>query len=359
MPIEIKVVRTAAGIRNAHTRMPFRFGVITMTAAPLLTLAVEIEAGGRRATGHAADFLAFRWFDKRPERSLADNCADLLRTVEVARALYLEAGRDGFAAPFELWRATHGEIERIALEEGFNRLGAAFGSSMLERAVIDARRAPQRAHVVRAGAGRPARHRARRHLEGAARPAHARVPARAAARARGRAAHRRPGRSDHRRRCRATRSPTACPRPSRTIWIATASAISRSRLQARSRRTSQRLERIAARARSPRAALPRLAGRQRAVPGAGRLSRPDRADQGRAEAAPALRSDHVHRAAARSGGDAGPGREPMLRALRQARDHRRGGRLRGRVPGGGARSATAASRTRTARASTSRCTTWR
>ena len=138
MPIEIKVVRTAAGIRNAHTRMPFRFGVITMTAAPLLTLAVEIEAGGGRATGHAADFLAFRWFDKRPERSLADNCADLLRTVEVARALYLEAGRDGFAAPFELWRATHGEIERIALEEGFNRLGAAFGSSMLERAVIDA-----------------------------------------------------------------------------------------------------------------------------------------------------------------------------------------------------------------------------
>jgi hypothetical protein len=138
MPIEIKVVRTAAGIRNAYTRMPFRFGVITMKASPMLTLAVEIEAGGGRATGYAADFLAFRWFDKRPEKSLADNCADLLRTVEVASQLYLEAGRDGFATPFDLWRATHGEIERTALAEGFNRLGAAFGSSMLERAVIDA-----------------------------------------------------------------------------------------------------------------------------------------------------------------------------------------------------------------------------
>jgi len=139
MPIEIEVVRTAAGIRNAHTRMPFRFGVITMSAAPMLTLEVEIADGqGRRARGYAADFLAFRWFDKRPERSLADNCADLLRTVETARALYLEAGRDGLATPFDLWRATHGEIERIALAEGFNRLGAAFGSSMLERAVIDA-----------------------------------------------------------------------------------------------------------------------------------------------------------------------------------------------------------------------------
>jgi hypothetical protein len=78
MPIEIKVVRARSGIRNAHTRMPFRFGVITMRAAPLLTLAVEVEdRRGARGTGYAADFLAYRWFDKRPEKSLADNCADL------------------------------------------------------------------------------------------------------------------------------------------------------------------------------------------------------------------------------------------------------------------------------------------
>ena len=139
MPIEVKVVRTRSGIRNAHTRMPFRFGVITMRAAPLLTLAAEIEdARGRRATGYAADFLAYRWFDKRPDKSLADNCADLLRTVETAQTLYLEAGKDGPAPPFELWRALHPEVERQALAAGFNRLGASFGSSMLERAVIDA-----------------------------------------------------------------------------------------------------------------------------------------------------------------------------------------------------------------------------
>ena len=138
MPIEIKVVRTRAGIRNAHTRMPFRFGVTTMRAAPLLTLAAEIEDGeGARATGYAADFLAYRWFDKRPHKSLADNCADLLRTVDVVRDLYLAAGEEGVASPFDLWRATCPEIERRALGFGFNRLGAAFGSSMLERAVID------------------------------------------------------------------------------------------------------------------------------------------------------------------------------------------------------------------------------
>ena len=125
--------------------MPFRFGVITMRASPSFTLAVTVEdRAGRRATGYAADFLAFRWFDKRPEKSLADNCDDLIRTVEVARELYLEAGRDAPRTPFRLFLDSYPEIERQALAEGFNRLGASFGSSMLERAVIDARRPPRR-----------------------------------------------------------------------------------------------------------------------------------------------------------------------------------------------------------------------
>ena len=103
MPIEIRARSAASGIRNAYTRMPFRFGVITMRASPVLTVALEVEdAGGRRATGYAADFLAFRWFDKRAEKSLADNCADLIRTVEVASGLYLERGRAAAATPFRL-----------------------------------------------------------------------------------------------------------------------------------------------------------------------------------------------------------------------------------------------------------------
>jgi hypothetical protein len=139
MPIEIKLVDRQAGIVNAYARMPFRFGVVTMRASPLFTLEVTLEdAAGRRARGYAADFLAYRWFDKRPEKTLADNCRDLIRTVEVAADLYRDAAREGCRTPFALWQATYPEIERVALAEGFNRLGASFGSSMLERAVIDA-----------------------------------------------------------------------------------------------------------------------------------------------------------------------------------------------------------------------------
>jgi hypothetical protein len=139
MAVKLKVVHTCSGVRNVFARMPFRFGVVTMRAAPLLTLAVEIEdVAGRRATGYAADFLAYRWFDKRPDKSLADNCRDLLAVVDEARHLYIEAGKDGYGTAFALWRTTLPEIERRALAHDFNRLGASFGASMLERGVIDA-----------------------------------------------------------------------------------------------------------------------------------------------------------------------------------------------------------------------------
>ena len=42
MAIKLKVGAGAAGIRNVFARMPFRFGVVTMRAAPLLTLAVGV-----------------------------------------------------------------------------------------------------------------------------------------------------------------------------------------------------------------------------------------------------------------------------------------------------------------------------
>ena len=139
MAIRVRVVETSCGILNVRARMPFRFGVVTMRASPLFTLAVEIEtASGERATGYAADFLAFRWFDKRSELSLADNCRDLIESVREASDLYLDAGKQGLAPAFSLWRSTYPDIERSALARGFNRLGASYGTSMLERGVIDA-----------------------------------------------------------------------------------------------------------------------------------------------------------------------------------------------------------------------------
>ena len=132
----VRAVDSRVGIRNAFTRMPFRFGVVTMRAAPVATVAVTVETlDGRRAVGYAADFLAYKWFDKRPDRTPADNVADLLLALRCARDLYAAGGAD---TAFGLWHRLHPEIEAQCLADGFNRLGASFGSSMMERAVIDA-----------------------------------------------------------------------------------------------------------------------------------------------------------------------------------------------------------------------------
>jgi hypothetical protein len=107
-----------------------------MEAAPVALLEVTVEtADGRRGQGHAGDFLAYKWFDKRPEKTPADNVADLLHALRQARAIYADTAAD---TPFALWRDTRQAIEDRALADGFNRLGASFAASMMERAVIDA-----------------------------------------------------------------------------------------------------------------------------------------------------------------------------------------------------------------------------
>ncbi|NOZ32902.1 MAG: mandelate racemase [Alphaproteobacteria bacterium] len=132
----LRVVASKLVIRNAFTRLPFRFGVVTMEAAPVALLEVEVEFGdGGRVKGVASDFLAYKWFDKRPEKSPADNVADLLTAIGDARGIYADTGS---GTPFGLWADTNAEIERRTLERGFNRLGASFAGSMMERAVIDA-----------------------------------------------------------------------------------------------------------------------------------------------------------------------------------------------------------------------------
>jgi L-alanine-DL-glutamate epimerase-like enolase superfamily enzyme len=133
----LRVVASRIGIRTAHSRMPFRYGIVTVRAAPIVTLEVTIETeAGARATGYAADFLAYRWFDKRPEMTLWDNVADLLRVIETAVNLY--RGESGYRSAFELWLACGAALERAGSAEGLNALTRSFGLSMPERAVLDA-----------------------------------------------------------------------------------------------------------------------------------------------------------------------------------------------------------------------------
>ncbi|RAI02167.1 mandelate racemase [Acuticoccus sediminis] len=134
-PPKIKVRDGRIGIVNAFARTPFRFGVVTLEAAASATLALDVTVDGVTATGYASDLLAYKWFDKRPEKTPADNVADLLWAIDEALAV----ARDLPAATlFDLWRDIDRTVDRRGPEVGFNRLGASFGVSMVERAMIDA-----------------------------------------------------------------------------------------------------------------------------------------------------------------------------------------------------------------------------
>ena len=58
MRLALAVSAASCHLRNLRTRLPFRYGVVTLTQFPLLHLAVDVEtADGRRARGFAADNL--------------------------------------------------------------------------------------------------------------------------------------------------------------------------------------------------------------------------------------------------------------------------------------------------------------
>ena len=109
--------------RDVRFRLPFRFGVVTLTAAPQAFVRARIRLqGGAEAEGAAAELMAPKWFDKDPALSNDDNVEQLRGSLRAARAGYLSGGERtawGHSAP------------RGGLVENF-------GSALIDRALLDA-----------------------------------------------------------------------------------------------------------------------------------------------------------------------------------------------------------------------------
>jgi hypothetical protein len=101
-----------------------------------MALAVETPSG-QHLTGHAADNLPPKWFDKDPTKTFRDNVTDELRSIRAAQTAYLEAGRTPRTV-FDLWLEAYPEARRRCAALGLNGLTASFGSSLFERALADA-----------------------------------------------------------------------------------------------------------------------------------------------------------------------------------------------------------------------------
>lgn len=123
-------------VLNMRTRMPFRYGIATLTRVPHLFVRIELEVEGQRQAGLAADHMPPKWFTKDPDTSFQDDLEVMVGTIRRACAFAREAGP--VETVFDLWQRVHGAQEAWAAEAGLPPLLWGFGVSLVERAAIDA-----------------------------------------------------------------------------------------------------------------------------------------------------------------------------------------------------------------------------
>ena len=114
--------------------MPFKYGIATMTEVPMVFVRVETEVDGRPSSGISSDLLPPKWFTKAPDDPLEREIADMLRVIRsaLAHAIGIEA-QTAFAA----WQGIYGQQEAWGKAENIAPLLAHFGTSLVERALIE------------------------------------------------------------------------------------------------------------------------------------------------------------------------------------------------------------------------------
>ncbi len=134
-PVGVRIASLSIHRAGLRTRLPFRYGIATMTRVPHVFVRADVETPLGKSFGIAADHLPPKWFTKDPARALDDEVGEMLA---VARsACELARGREAGSA-FAFWRELAVAQTEEAAKHNWPPLLAGFGVSLVERAVIEA-----------------------------------------------------------------------------------------------------------------------------------------------------------------------------------------------------------------------------
>ncbi|TWO68408.1 mandelate racemase [Caenimonas sedimenti] len=134
---KFKLHEVALYERPVKLRLPFRFGVVTLTECPQAFARVRVEAAdGTSHWGAAAELMAPKWFDKNLALSNEDNFDHLRAVLRLAREAYLSDASG--ASPFGHFARQHDAHAVEGAKRGFNPLLASYGPALLDRAILDA-----------------------------------------------------------------------------------------------------------------------------------------------------------------------------------------------------------------------------
>ena len=76
--MKVRILEGETRLINLRTRMPFKYGIATMTDVPYAFLKLSVEIDGQAHTGYAADNLPPKWFTKKPEASIEAEIEEML-----------------------------------------------------------------------------------------------------------------------------------------------------------------------------------------------------------------------------------------------------------------------------------------
>jgi L-alanine-DL-glutamate epimerase-like enolase superfamily enzyme len=117
------------------TRLPFQYGIATMTRVPEIFIRLQVQFDPAPTAGFSSDCLPPKWFTKIPEKPLQEELAEMLTVIQ--HALETAVGIEGESV-FACWQSLYSAQERWANERHIPPLLAHFGTSLVERALIDA-----------------------------------------------------------------------------------------------------------------------------------------------------------------------------------------------------------------------------
>ena len=118
-----------------RARMPFRYGIVTMTEVTHVIMRLTFAIDGQVHEGLAADHLPPKWFTKDPNRPLDEEVEEMLTVI---RAAVASARAIHATTPFQFWQELYAAQGKWGVTHKIPPLLAHFGTSLVERALIDA-----------------------------------------------------------------------------------------------------------------------------------------------------------------------------------------------------------------------------
>lgn len=117
-------------------RMPFKYGIATLTALPHLFVRLEVLIDGKPYIGIASDGLAPKWFTKNPESSFEEDIDEMLYVISTA-VKFAEDIHESKTV-FSFWKELHDKQSAWGKSKKLPPLLSALGTSLIERALISA-----------------------------------------------------------------------------------------------------------------------------------------------------------------------------------------------------------------------------